>query len=58
MAYAFKALLMNEFHNQVIPCVGPFLVLNSEGYSPETGGGQACTSVHGAPPGATSVTGD
>jgi hypothetical protein len=58
MAYAFEALLANEFHDQVIPCVGPFLVPNGEGYSPETGGGQACTGVRGAPPGATSVTGD
>ncbi|KAJ5741524.1 hypothetical protein N7533_010933 [Penicillium manginii] len=58
MAYAFEALLANEFHDQVIPCVGPFLVPNGEGYSPETGGGQACTGVRGAPPGAISVTGD
>ncbi|KAJ5456038.1 uncharacterized protein N7458_004302 [Penicillium daleae] len=54
IAYAFEALLANEFHNQVIPCVGLFLVPNSEGYSPETGGGQAYTGVRGAPPGATS----
>ncbi|KID83335.1 multidrug resistance protein CDR2, partial [Metarhizium majus ARSEF 297] len=54
----FEALLANEFHDQVIPCVGPFLVPNGEGYSPETGGGQACTGVRGTPPGATSVTGD
>jgi hypothetical protein len=58
MAYAFEALLANEFHDQVIPCVGPFLVPNSEGYSPETGGGQAYTGVRGAPPRATSVTSD
>ncbi|KAJ5603403.1 hypothetical protein N7537_006359 [Penicillium hordei] len=58
IAYAFEALLANEFHDQVIPSVGPFLVPNGEGYSPETGGGQVCTGVRGAPPGATSVTGD
>lgn len=58
MAYAFEALLANEFHDQVIPCVGPFLVPNGEGYGPETGGGQACTGVRGALPGATSVTGE
>ncbi|KAI8942075.1 hypothetical protein NX059_000174 [Plenodomus lindquistii] len=58
MAYAYEALLGNEFHDQVIPCVGPFLVPNGEGYSPETGGSQACTGVRGARVGASSVTGD
>jgi hypothetical protein len=58
MAYAFETLLANDFHDQVIPCVDPFLVPTGEEYSPETGGGQACTGVRGAPSGATSVTGD
>ncbi|KAF2844868.1 multidrug resistance protein CDR2 [Plenodomus tracheiphilus IPT5] len=57
MAYAFEALLANEFHDQTIPCVGPYLVPNGEGYSPEAGA-QACTGVRGARVGASSLTGD
>lgn len=57
MAYGFEALLGNEFHGQEIPCVGPNLVPNGEGYvsgqSP-----QACTGVGGARVGASSVMGD
>ncbi|KAI6762380.1 hypothetical protein HG530_008360 [Fusarium avenaceum] len=57
MAYAFDALLSNEFHGQNIPCVGPYLIPNGPGYT-EGQGGQACAGVGGAPPGATSVTGE
>lgn len=57
MAYAFDALLSNEFHGQNIPCVGPYLVPNGPGYT-EGQGGQACAGVGGAPPRATSVTGE
>jgi ABC-type multidrug transport system ATPase subunit/ABC-type multidrug transport system permease subunit len=57
MAYAFDALLSNEFHGQTIPCVGPYLVPNGPGYA-EGQGGQACAGVGGALPGATSVTGE
>ncbi|RBR24283.1 uncharacterized protein FIESC28_02773 [Fusarium coffeatum] len=57
MAYAFDALLSNEFHGQTIPCVGPYLVPNGPGYM-EGQGGQACAGVGGALPGATSVTGE
>lgn len=57
MAYAFDALLSNEFHDQTIPCVGPYLVPNGPGYM-DGQGGQACAGVGGALPGATSVTGE
>ncbi|CAG7560608.1 unnamed protein product [Fusarium equiseti] len=57
MAYAFDALLSNEFHGQTIPCVGPYLVPNGPGYM-DGQGGQACAGVGGALPGATSVTGE
>ncbi|KAL0930058.1 multidrug resistance protein [Colletotrichum truncatum] len=57
MAYAFEALLGNEFHGQDLPCVGPNLIPNGPGYG--TGEGQqACAGVAGARIGATSVTGD
>lgn len=57
MAYGFEALLGNEFHGQEIPCVGPNLVPNGEGYAPGQTP-QACTGVGGAREGATIVTGD
>jgi ATP-binding cassette subfamily G (WHITE) protein 2 (SNQ2) len=56
MAYGFEALMSNEFHNTIIPCVATNLVPNGPGYSDSTY--QACTAVGGAVPGATSVTGD
>ncbi|GKU13971.1 unnamed protein product, partial [Fusarium langsethiae] len=57
MAYGFEALLGNEFHNQEIPCVGPYLIPNGPGYVGGNGG-QACSGVGGAEPGAAFVTGD
>jgi hypothetical protein len=57
MAYAFEALLGNEFHDQQIPCVGPNLAPNGPGYVPDLGG-QSCIGVNGARPGAISVIGD
>lgn len=57
MAYAFESLLGNEFHGKVLPCVGPNLVPNEPGYG-SVADGQACVGVTGAPPGASSVTGD
>ncbi|KAJ4314265.1 hypothetical protein N0V94_006534 [Neodidymelliopsis sp. IMI 364377] len=57
MAYGFEALLGNEFHGQVIPCVGPNIVPNGPGYASGEGP-QACTGVGGARVGATSVSGD
>lgn len=57
MAYAFEALLGNEFRGQEIPCVGPYLVPNGPGYVGGDGG-QACAGVAGARPGASSLTGE
>lgn len=56
MAYAFEALLANEFHNQVIPCAGRDIIPNGAGYG--IAGGQACAGVGGAQVGASSVLGD
>ncbi|CAP95463.1 Brefeldin A resistance protein [Penicillium chrysogenum] len=56
MAYGFEALLGNEFHSSIIPCVGPNLIPNGPGYT-NGEGGQSCAGVGGASPGATSVTG-
>ncbi|KAK0641047.1 ABC-2 type transporter-domain-containing protein [Cercophora newfieldiana] len=56
LAYAFDALLSNEFHNKVIPCVGPNLVPNGPGYAGN--GHQACAGVGGAIPGEAVVMGD
>ncbi|THW43914.1 putative Brefeldin A resistance protein [Aureobasidium pullulans] len=56
LAYAYNALLSNEFSGKIIPCVGPNLVPNGPGYGSMEN--QACTGVRGAPVGATSVTGD
>ncbi|KAH7053456.1 multidrug resistance protein CDR2 [Macrophomina phaseolina] len=57
LAYGFEALLANEFHGQVIPCVGVNIVPSGPGYG-NGQGGQACAGVGGAKVGATSVTGD
>lgn len=57
MAYAFEALLGNEFHGQDIPCVGPNVIPNGPGYLSGEGG-QACAGVSGARVGASSLTGD
>ncbi|USW53289.1 Putative AAA+ ATPase domain, CDR ABC transporter, ABC-2 type transporter [Septoria linicola] len=55
IAYAFNALLSNEFHDKIIDCVGPNLVPSGPGY--DSIANQACTGVRGAPPGAASLTG-
>lgn len=57
MAYGLEALLGNEFHGQLIPCVGPNLIPNGPTYTPGDGG-QSCIGVGGAIIGATAVTGD
>ncbi|KAE8333393.1 ABC-2 type transporter-domain-containing protein [Aspergillus sergii] len=57
MAYAFEALLGNEFHDQDIPCYGPNLIPSGPEYI-DGAGGQSCAGVVGAAPGATSLTGD
>ncbi|KAE8143416.1 ABC-2 type transporter-domain-containing protein [Aspergillus pseudotamarii] len=58
MAYAFEALLGNEFHDQNIPCYGPNLIPSGLGYYIDGEGGQSCSGVVGAAPGAASLTGD
>ncbi|KAH7089188.1 multidrug resistance protein CDR2 [Paraphoma chrysanthemicola] len=57
MAYGFEALLGNEFHGQVIPCVGQDIIPAGPGYGSGEGG-QSCVGVGGARSGATSLTGD
>jgi ATP-binding cassette subfamily G (WHITE) protein 2 (SNQ2) len=56
LAYGFEAILANEFHNTIIPCVANNLAPNGPGYGNSQF--QACTGVGGAPQGATFVTGD
>ncbi|KAK5991596.1 ABC multidrug transporter atrB [Cladobotryum mycophilum] len=56
LAYAFNALLSNEFHGKTIPCVGNNLIPNGPGYSDVAH--QACSGVGGAIPGQTFVLGD
>jgi ABC-type multidrug transport system permease subunit/ABC-type multidrug transport system ATPase subunit len=56
LAYGFSAILANEMHGQILPCVGTNLVPNGEGYANSLY--QACTGVGGAAQGATFVTGD
>jgi ABC-type multidrug transport system ATPase subunit len=57
MAYTFEALLSNEFHSIILPCVGPNLIPDGPGYGPSVGK-QSCVGVSGAAPGDTSVSGD
>ncbi|KAM0513439.1 hypothetical protein ACHAPE_007903 [Trichoderma viride] len=56
MAYGFDAILSNEFHGKIIPCVGPNIVPNGPGFTDS--GAQACAGVGGAVPGQTFVDGD
>ncbi|KAF7184934.1 ABC multidrug transporter atrF [Pseudocercospora fuligena] len=55
LAYAYNALLSNEFDGKVIDCVGPNLVPSGVGYNSTAN--QACTGVRGALPGAASLAG-
>ncbi|KAJ5760456.1 hypothetical protein N7520_007612 [Penicillium odoratum] len=57
-AYAFQAAMSNEFHGQVIPCVGRSLVPNGPGYEDMDDANKACTGIGGATTGASFVTGD
>ncbi|GES57400.1 ATP-binding cassette transporter [Aspergillus terreus] len=57
-AYAFQAALSNEFHGQVIPCVGNNLIPSGPGYENVGTANKACAGVGGALPGADYVTGD
>ncbi|EEU47020.1 uncharacterized protein NECHADRAFT_67597 [Fusarium vanettenii 77-13-4] len=56
MAYGFDALLSNEFHDKIIPCVGPNLVPSGPSFN--NADHQACAGVGGARPGQNFVTGD
>ncbi|KAK0761826.1 hypothetical protein N5P37_004625 [Trichoderma harzianum] len=56
MAYGFDAILSNEFHGKIIPCVGTNIVPNGPGFTDP--GAQACAGVGGAVPGQTYVDGD
>jgi hypothetical protein len=56
LAYGFDALLSNEFHGKIIPCVGTNLVPAGPGYENATT--QSCTGVGGSIPGRNYVTGD
>jgi ATP-binding cassette subfamily G (WHITE) protein 2 (SNQ2) len=56
LAYAFQALMGNEFHGQIIPCADNNLIPNGPNYT--NNANRACSGVGGAARGATSVTGD
>lgn len=56
LAYGFDALLSNEFHGKIIPCVGSNLVPTGPGYSDPNH--QSCAGVGGAIQGMNYVTGD
>jgi ABC-type multidrug transport system permease subunit/ABC-type multidrug transport system ATPase subunit len=56
LAYAFDALLSNEFHGQQIPCAGPNLVPSGPGYFDPAY--QSCAGVVGSTQGKTWFEGD
>ncbi|PVI07406.1 ABC-2 type transporter [Periconia macrospinosa] len=56
MAYAFEALMANEFKGQIIPCVIPNLIPAGPGYSGDSN--NACAGIAGAAVGANSLTGE
>lgn len=56
LAYAFEALLGNEYKGKVIPCVGSNLVPTGPGYT--NAAHQSCAGVGGAVQGQTFVTGE
>ncbi|KAG9253562.1 ABC transporter [Emericellopsis atlantica] len=56
LAYAFDALLSNELHGKIIPCVGPNLIPSGGDYT--SAENQACAGVGGAVPGQTYIDGD
>ncbi|KPM39862.1 Protein SNQ2 [Neonectria ditissima] len=56
MSYAFNALLSNEFHDKIIPCVGANLVPNGASFT--NAANQACAGVGGGRPGVSFVNGD
>jgi hypothetical protein len=56
LAYGFEALLANEFHDRIIPCIGDNLIPNGPGYL--NSALQSCAGVGGAIQGKVVVTGD
>ncbi|KAK7519879.1 putative Brefeldin A resistance protein [Phyllosticta citriasiana] len=56
LSYGFEALMGNEFHDTVIPCVGGSLIPTGPMYTDSSF--QACAGVGGAEPGAVTVNGD
>ncbi|KFG84727.1 ABC transporter [Metarhizium anisopliae] len=56
LAYAFDALLSNEFHGKRIDCVANNLIPSGPGFT--SGENQACAGVGGAVPGQSFVDGD
>ncbi|KAI9729390.1 MAG: hypothetical protein M1834_006914 [Cirrosporium novae-zelandiae] len=56
LAYGFEAILANELHDRIIPCVGVNLVPNGPTYT--NAAYQACAGTPVALPGATSLIGD
>ncbi|KAH8671687.1 ABC-2 type transporter-domain-containing protein [Xylariales sp. PMI_506] len=56
LAYAFDALLSNEFHGKIIECVGNNLVPTGTGYDDPAY--MSCAGVGGAVQGEISLTGD
>ncbi|KAF4973175.1 hypothetical protein FZEAL_9392 [Fusarium zealandicum] len=56
LSYGFDALLSNEFHNKIIPCVGVNLVPSGPTFN--SAENQACAGVGGAQPGQAFVTGE
>lgn len=56
MAYGFDAILSNEFHNKIIPCVDINLVPSGPSFSNLSH--HACAGVSGAIPRQTFVNGD
>jgi len=56
LAYAFDALLSNEFHGKIVACVGNNLIPNGPGYMDPAH--QSCAGVTGAVQGQTWLTGD
>jgi len=57
LAYGFDAMLPNEFHGKMIPCVGVNLIPNGPGYNNDANY-QSCAGVGGARPGQVAITGD
>ncbi|RSL53451.1 hypothetical protein CEP53_007758 [Fusarium sp. AF-6] len=58
LAYAFNALISNEFSGKTIQCVGVNLLPVGPGYNSTSMGHQSCAGVPGAVPGQIFVTGD